>query len=188
VKAGGNPACLEGGLPQSPAPMPQFASQTCAAAGACRRLAVLGLLLLAGLRPASRRRQSLRPRVQPSPAAATCSRPNRDREVVPADPGPGPVRGSSGRRLEAGDDVHYTIRVPIRPEPGDDAQVRSACRSGCTIGRSATGPACDIEFSTDGGGRSPPNRRTGLHARALDDAPAAPAQSTTLLRFRATFR
>jgi hypothetical protein len=54
---------------------------------------------------------------------------------------------------------------------------------------SATGPACDIEFSTDGGKTFAARPKEGdyTHVRWSMRRPVPP-QSTALLRFRATFR
>ena len=94
-------------------------------------------------------------------------------------------------RLEAGDVVHYTVRVRNPGEnPVSDVQVTKRMPLGLHyLPGSATGPACDIEFSADGGrtfaARSPAGDFT--HVRWTMRRPLPPG-ATALLRFRATFR
>lgn len=94
-------------------------------------------------------------------------------------------------RLAAGDEVHYTIRVH---NPGDvpvlDIVVTKRLPFGLGyIPGSAVGPACEVEFSTDGGATfAPASRMPGnfSHVRWILRRPLAPG-ATALLRFRATF-
>lgn len=113
-------------------------------------------------------------------------------KLLPADPPARPTaRFVPAERLEAGDEVHYTIRVrnPGK-EPVTDAQVTKRMPFGLHyLAGSATGPACDIEFSTDGGRTFSAKPKNGdyTHVRWTMRRPLPP-QSTALLRFRATFR
>lgn len=109
-------------------------------------------------------------------------------------------------RLNAGDDVHYTVRVH---NPGkqavDTVVVTKRLPFGVRYLRgSATGPAAEVQFSIDGGatyatpemlaraaGGSKKGQRKLLendytHVRWVLKKPLGPA-STALLRFRATF-
>jgi len=82
----------------------------------------------------------------------------------------------AAQRLDAGDEVHYTIRVrnPGK-EPVRDVVVTKRLPFGLSyIAGSAVGPACDIEV-------------TPSHLRWALRRPLAPG-ATALLRFRATFR
>lgn len=94
-------------------------------------------------------------------------------------------------RLDAGDEVHYTIRVrnPGK-EPVLDVVVTKRLPFGLAyLPGSAVGPACDIELSSDGGATFAPAVRKGAsysHVRWLLRRPLAPG-ATALLRFRATF-
>jgi uncharacterized repeat protein (TIGR01451 family) len=174
--------------------MCQFAAQT-----HCRRRCVplarpfLGLLLL-GWAAASLAQES---EVTAAGAAIATGSDLLETEIVieklvPADP---PVRPTArfvpAERLEAGDEVHYTIRVRNPGKhPVTDAQVTKRMPFGLhyLVG-SATGPACDIEFSTDGGKTFAARPKEGdyTHVRWTMRRPL-PSQSTALLRFRATFR
>ena len=94
-------------------------------------------------------------------------------------------------RLEAGDEVHYTIRVrnPGK-QPVTDAQVTKRLPVGLYyLAGSASGPSCTIEFSTDGGSTFTAQRKDAdyTHVRWTLQRPLAPG-ATALLRFRATFR
>lgn len=95
------------------------------------------------------------------------------------------------RRLDAGDEVHYTIRVhnPGK-EPVLDIVVTKRLPFGLGyIPGSAVGPACDVEFSMDGGTTFAPASRKSAsysHVRWILRRPLAPG-ATALLRFRATF-
>jgi uncharacterized repeat protein (TIGR01451 family) len=105
------------------------------------------------------------------------------------------------RRLSAGDQVHYTVRVHNPGKtPVSDIVVTKRLPFGVRYEPgSATGPACEIELSADGG-RSfarpePSGGRQGqqaaptpqyTHVRWVMSRPLAPG-ATALLRFRATF-
>jgi uncharacterized repeat protein (TIGR01451 family) len=109
-------------------------------------------------------------------------------------------------RLNAGDEVHYTVRVR---NPGklavDTVVVTKRLPFGVRYLRgSATGPAAEVQFSTDGGktfatpealaraagggkkGQRKPLENDYTHVRWMLRKPLGPA-STALLRFRATF-
>jgi uncharacterized repeat protein (TIGR01451 family) len=109
-------------------------------------------------------------------------------------------------RLNAGDEIHYTVRVR---NPGkvavDTVVVTKRLPFGVRYLRgSATGPAAEVQFSMDGGrtfatpemlsralGGSKKAQRKALendytHVRWILSKPLGPA-STALLRFRATF-
>jgi uncharacterized repeat protein (TIGR01451 family) len=108
----------------------------------------------------------------------------------PAHPGDSP-RFVLARRLAAGDEVHYTIRVrnPGR-EPVRDVQVTKRMPFGMHyIQGSAAGPASNIEFSADAGRsfRARPDAPDYSHLRWSLRRPLPPG-ATALLRFRATFR
>ncbi len=94
-------------------------------------------------------------------------------------------------RLEAGDEVHYTIRVrnPGK-QPVTDAQVTKRLPVGLHyLAGSASGPSCTIEFSTDGGSTFTAQRKDAdyTHVRWTLQRPLAPG-AIALLRFRASFR
>ena len=113
-------------------------------------------------------------------------------KLVPADPPARPTaRFVPAERLEAGDEVHYTIRVRNPGKnPVTNAQVTKRMPFGLHyLAGSATGPACDIEFSTDGGRTFAARPKEGdyTHVRWTMRRPLPP-ESTALLRFRATFR
>lgn len=102
-----------------------------------------------------------------------------------------PPRFVPARRLAAGDEVHYTIRVhnPGR-EPVRDVQVTKRMPGGLHyVPGSAAGPASDVEFSADGGTRfaARPDSSDYSHVRWKLRRPLPPG-ATALLRFRATFR
>jgi uncharacterized repeat protein (TIGR01451 family) len=108
-------------------------------------------------------------------------------------------------RLNAGDEVHYTVRVR---NPGkqavDTVVVTKRLPFGVRYLRgSATGPAAVVQFSIDGGktfatpdalaraaggskGQRKPLENEYTHVRWILGKPLGPA-STALLRFRATF-
>lgn len=94
-------------------------------------------------------------------------------------------------RLEAGEEAYYTIRVHNPGKsPVSEVQVTKRMPDGMEyIDGSATGPDCDVEFSTDGGETF--LRRAGdgqyTHLRWILRRPLPPG-ATALLRFRATFR
>ena len=181
-------------LPHSPAPMRHFASQTPGRPRApplVRRF--IGLLLL-GVGAAALAQE---PELSASGAAvATGSSPLETEIVVeklePADPPSRPQpRFVPAGRLEAGDEVHYTIRVRNPGKaPVTAVQVTKRMPFGLHyLEGSATGPACDVEFSTDGGESFTASPQAGdyTHLRWTLRRPLPP-QSTALLRFRATFR
>lgn len=109
-------------------------------------------------------------------------------------------------RLNAGDEIHYTLRVR---NPGkqavDSIVVTKRLPFGVRYLRgSATGPAAEVQFSVDGGdsfatpetlaraasggkkGQRKPLENDYTHVRWVLRKPLGPA-STALLRFRATF-
>ena len=95
------------------------------------------------------------------------------------------------RRLEAGEEIYYTIRVrnPGK-EPVTDIVVTKRMPFGVDyVAGSAAGPACDVEFSADNGATFSPGGKSGefTHVRWVFQRPLAPG-ATALLRFRATFR
>jgi uncharacterized repeat protein (TIGR01451 family) len=95
------------------------------------------------------------------------------------------------RRLEAGDEIHYTIRVrnPGK-EPVTDIVVTKRMPFGVDyVTGSAAGPACDVEFSADNGAKYSSGGKPAefTHVRWVFQQPLAPG-ATALLRFRATFR
>ena len=112
--------------------------------------------------------------------------------LEPADPPERPVaQFVPAGRLEAGDEVFYTLRVrnPGK-DPVLDAQVVKRMPFGLHYRPgSASGPDCDIDFSTDGGKTfiARPAGADFTHLRWTMRRPIPPG-STTLLRFRATFR
>jgi uncharacterized repeat protein (TIGR01451 family) len=96
------------------------------------------------------------------------------------------------RRLKAGEEVYYTLRVRNPGKaPVEDVVVTKQLPLGVDYVRgSAAGPACDIEFSTDGGETFGPAAKNGgpyTHVRWILSRPLAPG-ATALLRFRAIFR
>jgi len=194
-----NPAGIRlasrGRLPQSPAPMRHFACQTERRRRPGPPLArpVLGLLLL-GLGTAAVAQE---PELTAAGAAIATGSDLLETEIVveklvPADPPARPTaRFVPAGRLEAGDEVHYTILVrnPGR-NPVTDAQVTKRMPFGLQyVPGSATGPSCDIEYSTDGGKSFTRQLPDGdyTHVRWMMRRPLPP-QSTALLRFRAKFR
>lgn len=110
--------------------------------------------------------------------------------LVPATRPGGAGRFVPAERLVAGEQAYYTIRVrnPGRA-PVTDVQVTKRMPEGMRyIEGSATGPASDVQFSTDGGAsfRTRPAQRDYTHLRWTLRQPL-PAGATALLRFRATF-
>ena len=101
-----------------------------------------------------------------------------------------PLRFAVARRLSAGDEVHYTIRVRNPgQQPVRDIQVTKRMPFGMQyLPGSAAGPASDIEFSTDGGRSflARPETDDYSHLRWKLRQPLPPG-ATALLRFRATF-
>jgi uncharacterized repeat protein (TIGR01451 family) len=109
-------------------------------------------------------------------------------------------------RLNAGDEIHYTVRVH---NPGKQAVDTVIVTKRLPFGvhylrGSATGPAAEVQFSVDGGktfatpealaraagggkkGTRKPLENDYTHVRWMLRKPLGPA-STALLRFRATF-
>ncbi len=95
------------------------------------------------------------------------------------------------QRLKAGEEVYYTIRVTNPGKsPVEDAVVTKLLPFGVDYIRgSAAGPACIVEFSTDGGNTFGARPKAGeyTHVRWTFGHPLAPG-ATALLRFRAIFR
>ena len=105
------------------------------------------------------------------------------------------------RRLSAGDEVHYTVRVR---NPGKEVVTGVVVTKRLPFGvryepGSAAGPGCKIQLSADGGSHfttpDTPRGKTGprkaatieyTHVRWVMSRPLAPG-ATALLRFRATF-
>jgi uncharacterized repeat protein (TIGR01451 family) len=113
-------------------------------------------------------------------------------KLEPADPPTRPqARFVPAGRLEAGDEVHYTIRVRNPgTQPVKDVQVTKRMPFGLHyLAGSAQGPASDIEFSADGGRTFAAKPKSGeySHVRWRMREPLPPG-ATALLRFRATFR
>jgi uncharacterized repeat protein (TIGR01451 family) len=104
-------------------------------------------------------------------------------------------------RLTAGEEIHYTVRVT---NPGDqpvsDVVVTKRLPYGVHyLPGTATGPACEVHFSADGGNTfARPERSAGgkgtrkppaieyTHVRWILQNPLQPG-ATALLRFRAKF-
>jgi uncharacterized repeat protein (TIGR01451 family) len=94
------------------------------------------------------------------------------------------------RQLAAGEQVYYTVRVtnPGR-EPVRDIVVTKRLPYGVEyVPGSATGPACVVEFSLNGGTTFVPagGKAAYTHVRWSFEHPLAPG-ATALLRFRAVF-
>ncbi len=93
-------------------------------------------------------------------------------------------------RLEAGEQLYYTIRVTNSGrEPVSDVMVTKQLPYGVNyMPGSATGPGCRIELSLDGGVTFERAGGKGAytHVRWIFDQPLAPG-ATALLRFRAVF-
>ena len=94
-------------------------------------------------------------------------------------------------RLQAGEEVYYTIRVR---NPGKEAVADVVVTKRMPFGvdyvrGSASGPACDVEVSSDNGGTYAAERKSGeyTHLRWTCRNALAPG-ATALLRFRAIFR
>ena len=94
-------------------------------------------------------------------------------------------------QLKVGDEVYYTIRV-TNPgkEPVEDVVVTKRLPYGVDYIRgSAVGPACRVEFSTDGGATFAAATKSGVYTHVRWNlAPPLPPGATALLRFRAIFR
>jgi uncharacterized repeat protein (TIGR01451 family) len=154
---------------------------------------VLGLLLL-GL---SATVLAAEPELTATGAAIATGSDLLETEIVveklePANPPSRPhARFVPAGRLEAGDEVHYTIRVRNPgTNPVNDVQVTKRMPFGLHyLPGSAKGPACDIQFSADGGKTFAAKLASGeyTHVRWSMKQPLPPG-STALLRFRATFR
>jgi uncharacterized repeat protein (TIGR01451 family) len=125
-------------------------------------------------------------------------------ETLQVDEGPGGEetrRWAPADRLTAGEEVHYTVRV-TNPgkEPVSDIVVTKRLPYGVHyLPGTATGPACEIQFSSDGGvtfakperGTSRKTQRKSptieyTHVRWVLGNPLDPG-ATALLRFRAKF-
>jgi uncharacterized repeat protein (TIGR01451 family) len=95
------------------------------------------------------------------------------------------------RRLAAGEEVYYTIRVrnPGKDPVGDVVVTKRMPQGVDYVRGSATGPACDVGLSADEGATFGPEKKTGAftHLRWTCRKPLAP-NATALLRFRAIFR
>ena len=94
------------------------------------------------------------------------------------------------RRLEAGEQVYYTVRVtnPGREPVGEVVVTKRLPYGVDYVPGSAVGPACTVELSSDGGTSFAPARGKGsyTHVRWTFRHPLAPG-ATALLRFRAVF-
>ena len=191
----GKPLACRRRLPHSPAPMLENLTPPTARSGDRRwpwprGLAGLALLCCAAASLAQE------PELNASGAAIATGNGLLVTEIVveKLEPAAAPARPAArfvpAGRLEAGDEVHYTIRVR---NPGDrpvgDARVTKRLPFGLRyVPGSATGPACDIEYSEDGGETfvaKPPDGEF-THLRWILRRPLPPG-STALLRFRATF-
>lgn len=97
----------------------------------------------------------------------------------------------AARRLEAGEEIYYTIRVRNPGKvPVTDIVVTKRMPFGVAyVAGSAAGPACDVELSADNGATYSSGGKTAefTHVRWVFQRPLAPG-ATALLRFRATFR
>jgi uncharacterized repeat protein (TIGR01451 family) len=114
-----------------------------------------------------------------------------EKRLAPAGP-----EGAAGgfvpaERLDAGEEAYYTIRVR---NPGDspvnEVQITKRMPDGMVyIEGSAVGPACEVQFSSDGGETFEARSANGqyTHLRWNMRRPLPPG-ATALLRFRATFR
>ena len=187
-------ACA-GRLPHSPAPMHQIPTPPIVHGSGRRRPWTRGFAGLAWLCCAVAA-LAQEPELTASGAAVATGSGLLVTEIVveklepaapPARPAP---RFVPAGRLEAGDEVHYTIRVR---NPGDrpvsDAEVTKRLPFGLRyVPGSATGPACDIQYSADGGETFVAKQPDGefTHLRWVLRRPLPPG-STALLRFRATF-
>jgi uncharacterized repeat protein (TIGR01451 family) len=113
-----------------------------------------------------------------------------EKRVSPVGPS-GVGRFAPADRLEAGEEAYYTIRVHNPGKsPVSDVQVTKRMPDGMEyIDGSATGPDCEVLFSTDGGETFLVRAADGqyTHLRWILRRPLPPS-ATALLRFRATFR
>ncbi|MCE3286049.1 MAG: hypothetical protein K0R70_2305, partial [Steroidobacteraceae bacterium] len=100
-------------------------------------------------------------------------------EILEIDSGPGDLevrRWIPARRLNAGDELHYTVRVRNPGEaPVSDVVVTKRLPFGVRYHHgSATGPACKIQFSADGGATfatPAPSKTAGARKTARSAAP-----------------
>jgi uncharacterized repeat protein (TIGR01451 family) len=178
-----------------------------------RQRALLGVFCIAtglGCAGHASRTSAQEPDNQPA-AVATGSGPLETTiavEILEIDSGPGDQevrRWIPAQRLNAGDELHYTVRVRNPGEtPVSDVVVTKRLPFGVRYHPgSATGPACKVHFSADGGATfavpAPAktagprkNARTAMptheytHVRWVLEKPLAPG-ATALLRFRAVF-
>jgi len=174
--------------------MPRFSSLLSLRQPVLRLSAIAGCMLLFGLATAA---LATEPELTAAGAAIATGSDLLETEIVveklrPADPPARPTaRFVPADRLEAGDEVHYTIRVRNPgTNPVTDVQVTKRMPFGLHyLPDSATGPACDIEFSADGGITFQPRPVADeyTHVRWTLRRPLPPG-ATALLRFRATFR
>lgn len=127
-------------------------------------------------------------------------------ETLQVEEGPGGKeirRWAPADRLTAGEEIHYTVRV-TNPgkDPVSDVVVTKRLPYGVHyLPGTATGPACDVQFSTDGGVTfAKPERAAGGSKKGLRKSPAIEYThvrwvlrnpldpgATALLRFRAKF-
>jgi uncharacterized repeat protein (TIGR01451 family) len=112
-------------------------------------------------------------------------------EVATRPDGSEEKRFVEARKLQAGEEVYYTIRVT---NPGKEAVANVVVTKRMPFGvdyvrRSASGPACVVEVSSDGGATYAAEAKSGeyTHLRWTCRKPLAPG-ATALLRFRAIFR
>lgn len=114
-----------------------------------------------------------------------------EKYLASASPESGTPRFVPAQRLVAGDEVHYTLRVRNPGKvPVTGIQVTKRMPAGLQfVPGSAVGPACDVEYSVNGGtsfqAEADPLQLS--HLRWTLRRPLAPG-ATALLRFRATFR
>lgn len=175
-------------------------------------IAVSVLLLLQGMLAGQGGALAQDVAAQPSVAEATGSGPlatsiEVQKLEVSAGPGGQEIRRwVPAERLNAGDEIHYTLRVR---NPGKQAVDTIVVTKRLPFGvrylrGSATGPAVEVQFSVDGGdtfatpemlaraagggkkGQRKPLENDYTHVRWVLRKPLGPA-STALLRFRATF-
>ena len=127
-------------------------------------------------------------------------------ETLQIEEGPGGKeirRWAPADRLTAGEEIHYTVRV-TNPgkQPVSEIIVTKRLPYGVHyLSGTATGPACEVQFSSDGGNTfAKPERSSGgskkaprksatveyTHVRWILGNPLAPG-ATALLRFRAKF-
>lgn len=109
----------------------------------------------------------------------------------PRPDGPLEKRFVETQRLEAGQEVYYTIRVTNPGKaPVQDIVVTKRMPFGVDyVAGSAAGPACVIEFSADNAATFAAGDKAGeyTHLRWTLRRPLPPG-ATALLRFRAIFR